>query len=970
MNKGKQIQIPENYIISSSTDPKGIITSVSPDFCRISGCKPEDFIGKPHNIVRHPETPKELFADKWNSLKRGNPWKGFIKNQTPNGDYYWVSANVSPTFENGQIVGYISVRRPATAEQARQGQFIYDELNSGRQKIVNGYLTPKRPKLADRLSIFNYLRLSVANKFLVVFLPMLLMSLILAGLMIKNNFQFKSSYDLSNAQMEMVSLASQLTHEAQKERGMSAGFLGSKGKSFAVELGQQRKEFDEKNQALQQLLQTQPGLVTSDLASLIKQVNQQIAVVVKNRSAIDKLDIKPAVAIDAYSLLAQLLIKISGQLSHDSLDLEISNQLNALHSFEQIKENAGIERAVLSNAFAANSFAPGFYERFVTLVSNQETYRQIFATYTTKQMLNKLQELEKSPTFATTQNYREVVFAKNLGGNFNQVSTEWFAAQTTKIDMLNELVLELNQQILESTKLKSSEQSFNFWLTLVLVTLAIFLSVYLGLQVFKSVVGTLRQINRVVSEINESGRLADRVNIKDTGDELTDIANAFDNMIGTMERSIFAVSEVMDQIALGEFEHRVTDRLVGDMNTLKNGVNNAAQSVQNTMSALHDVMEGLANGDFSVRMDDRVPENLRTAVNNTLAGMDQAIEATSDVMNRLSQGEVSQRINLDLKGSFRSLADNTNSSLEKLQSAIVEINQVASGLATGNLTIQANTELGGELEELRKAINSAVASLATTMMDIQMATSEVSMAANEVTSGTQSLNDRTQQQAASLEQTSASMEEITSLVANTSNHANEAREMADEVKNKSEDGAKVMQQTIIAMQDISEASEKINNIVGLIDSIAFQTNLLALNAAVEAARAGDHGRGFAVVASEVRSLAQKSAEAANDIKQLITQTSEQIANGSELVSASGKALDEINLGIESVNKLVAEIAQAADDQSQGISQVNLAINEIDSMTQQNAALVEETTANTETLSNNSQKMQQAVARFQLNQRLN
>jgi len=189
------------------------------------------------------------------------------------------------------------------------------------------------------------------------------------------------------------------------------------------------------------------------------------------------------------------------------------------------------------------------------------------------------------------------------------------------------------------------------------------------------------------------------------------------------------------------------------------------------------------------------------------------------------------------------------------------------------------------------------------------------------------------------------------------------------LKTKAENGAQVMQQTIKAMVGIREASEKINDIVGLIDSIAFQTNLLALNAAVEAARAGDHGRGFAVVAGEVRSLAQKSADAASDIKRLIGHTTEQISSGSELVEASGAALDDINHGIDSVSQLVAGIAEAANDQSKGIGQVNIAISSIDSTTQQNAALVEETSANTETLRENSQRMQQAVSRFNLTKKL-
>jgi methyl-accepting chemotaxis protein len=797
------------------------------------------------------------------------------------------------------------------------------------------------------------------------FLPILLLGVILGALTLKQNLDYKNAYDLNNRQMAIVNLASQLTHEVQKERGMSAGYLGSQGKNFAQDLPQQRQAFDDRQAALLTLLQQQPELITPKITPLIAEIRQQLDVVQKARANIDNLSIKAAEAIGNYSRLAGLLIQIPSQMSRAAIDPEVAQILYALQSIEQVKEAAGIERAVLSNAFAANRFGEGFYERFVMLVGNQNSAANTFRDYAPAGLLNAFNELQNTNEFKQAQTYRDVVYRQNFRGEFNQSAPQWFAVQTAKIDRINDFIVGLKTEILQLTEQKAAEKNRVFFWTLGFVFIAIFLSLYIGLQVFKSVVGTLRQINHVVGEIIESGQLADRVRLKDTGDELTDVANAFDNMIGNMERSIFAVSEVMEQIAKGEFNHRVVDPLVGDMNTLKQGVNNAADSVEQTMQALNEVMDGLAHGDFSVRMDERVPDNLRQAVNGTLATMEQAIDATEQVMAKLSHGEISQRIQLNLKGRFKNLADSTNRSLDELQAAIGEINQVASALAQGDLTIQATTQLGGELEQLRQAVNSAVQSLANTMQDIQQATQQVGQASDEVNAGTQSLNERTQQQAASLEETASSMEQMTSSVQHSAANAGQASQLAQDVKTKAENGAQVMQQTISAMQGIRQASEKIGDIVGLIDSIAFQTNLLALNAAVEAARAGDHGRGFAVVAGEVRTLAQKSAEAANEIKHLIADTTEQITTGSKLVEASGEALNEINQGIESVSQLVEEIASAARDQSKGIQQVNLAISQIDSTTQQNAALVEETTANTETLQQNSQQMQHAVARFKL-----
>lgn len=963
------INIPEDYILRTSTDLDSNITSASPDFITLSGFKAEELLGKKHNVVRHPDTPKQVFADMWATLKKGHPWRAMVKNSTKCGNYYWVLANASPTFEKGKITGYISVRRAATAQQIQEGEAAYQAIKANKMKLEGGHLVPTSTPWSQRLSLFNYLHASIGTKFLLAFLPTLLLGLVLAGLALKSNYQQKNAYDLASAQTELLTLGSELMHESQKERGMSAGYLGSKGENFAAELVQQRKLFDQKQSKLNQFLTTKPELVTPPLQASFTLIKQQLNDLTSARAQVDNLSINTAKAIGHYSQLNASFIEVNGILSRSLLDNDVSKMLYALQNLEQIKELAGIERAILSNAFAANRFNPGFYERFVELVGNQSTYSKNFLSYATPALISEFDKLQSHDVFQQTQSYRDVVYAKNLQGGFDQSAKAWFGVQTDKINLLNDLVIKLKHQIADVSHQKANSNAQDFYTVTFFVILALLLSIYIGLQVFVSVVGTLRKINHVVNEINESGQLSDRVNIKDTGDELTTIANAFDNMIGTMERSIFSVSEVMEQIAKGNFDHRVTDTLNGDMNTLKDGVNHAAISVKNTMQALEEVMAGLAKGDFSVRLDDRVPPALREEVNHTLLTMDDAINAMGSVMKKLSNGEVNQRITLQLQGSFKTLADSINASLTGLQSAINEINQVAQGLAQGDLTIQAPTQFGGELEELRTNINNSVQSLAETLIEIQQATNEVSQASNEVNDGTNSLNERTQQQAASLEETAASMEEMTSSVQNSATNAGQASHLALDVKNKAQKGAEVMKETIDAMNGIHQASQKIGDIVSLIDSIAFQTNLLALNAAVEAARAGDHGRGFAVVAAEVRNLAQKSADAANDIKKLINHTTEQISSGSSLVEASGRSLDEINQGIASVTNLVAEIASSAEDQSKGIQQVNIAISSIDNTTQQNAALVEETSANTQTLQENSDRMKQAVGRFKLQKSL-
>lgn len=248
------IQIPEDYILSTSTDLEGNITSASPDFIALSGFTTAELIGQKHNVVRHPETPKQVFADMWHTLKKGHPWRALVKNSTKCGNYYWVLANASPTFEKGKITGYISVRRAASAQQIQQGEASYKAIASQKMKLEGGHLVPTSTPWAQRLSLFNYLHVSIASKFLLAFMPVLLLALILAGMALKKDYEYKSAYEMGYAQTELLTLSSELMHESQKERGMSAGYLGSKGENFAVELVQQRQLFDQKQRNLTQLL--------------------------------------------------------------------------------------------------------------------------------------------------------------------------------------------------------------------------------------------------------------------------------------------------------------------------------------------------------------------------------------------------------------------------------------------------------------------------------------------------------------------------------------------------------------------------------------------------------------------------------------------------------------------------------------------------------------------------------------------
>jgi len=286
---------------------------------------------------------------------------------------------------------------------------------------------------------------------------------------------------------------------------------------------------------------------------------------------------------------------------------------------------------------------------------------------------------------------------------------------------------------------------------------------------------------------------------------------------------------------------------------------------------------------------------------------------------------------------------------------------ISEKVASGRLDI--------ELEKTRVGVYASLVSIVESLHEviggIKMGADEVSQASAQMGMGNTNLSQRTQEQASSLEEVAASMEEMTGTVNQNAANAQQAHAMALEARDQAVLGGEVVGRTVVAMNDINDASRKISDIIGVINDIAFQTNLLALNAAVEAARAGEQGRGFAVVAGEVRSLAGRSATAAKEIKELILDTVQKVGDGAKLVDDSGKKLEEIVTSVKKVSDNVAEIANASQEQSEGIAQVNKAVLQMDDMTQENASLVEEAAAASETVDAQARELKELVGFFQL-----
>jgi methyl-accepting chemotaxis protein len=343
-----------------------------------------------------------------------------------------------------------------------------------------------------------------------------------------------------------------------------------------------------------------------------------------------------------------------------------------------------------------------------------------------------------------------------------------------------------------------------------------------------------------------------------------------------------------------------------------------------------------------------------------------AMAEVNDVVGAAVRGDFSGRIREDNKsGAMRDLAAGQNRINTIIESAMEEFSETLRKVADGDLIIRVNAEHQGRFAQLANGINDTVSRLAQTVATIQRSANDLNRAAGEINAGATDLAKRTEEEAASLEETAATTEELAASVKHTAENARVANELSDKAKALASSGGAIVKDAIGAMERIEDASRKITDIIVVIDDIAFQTNLLALNAAFEAARAGEAGKGFAVVASEVRTLAQRSGQAARDIKELIVGTAQQVVDGVKLVHATGQSLDNIVGASGEVAQMISMIHSAASEQANGIEEMSTAVARIDEMTQQNSALAEESAASAAELMKQLERLNALVATFRI-----
>ena len=952
---GKVIEIPEHYILSTTTDLKGTVLTASSDFIKISGYSRQEMIGQPHNLLRHPDVPASVFADMWATLKTGRCWTGIVKNRAKSGDHYWVQANVSPLEEAGKVVGYVSVRTPATNEQVELAIALYRQIEQGKVRLVNGSVMTKTQARLGFLKVRGGL-----NKKLTIYASLIF----IAGLLALG-VQFYSTQisPLVERQLELEMdqakqvIANHINNKAISVTDIAATAAAFDQVAFALGTASGRDQVVEKFSGIQAHF----AKVTNykNIRLQLFDLNQRSLVRSwqLDRWGDQRQDRLLDQAIREQKSVGAMSIDVNGfgvgatgyaPVFYQDQLVGVISASGGVGSIVRELAGLGVDWVMLVDEQALGQTTPA------TLANNDafvDGYLIAHNQWFNPEALNLL----KSALTTVSRGEQRSAYVVN-GKIIMDLPAHNHAGEVIGRHLMIKSAAALEQQVVNVTQQVIT--------SLIGVLLVVMLVVgFILLLIRHSVIKPLTQLSSAMANMVKTGRFNHRVMHIDSGDEIGQIVNSYNNFSGNVQRALTNVNDVMSSVSEGEFDVSIDDELMGDLAIMKDAVNGSVASVKNTMSALEQVMDALYQGDFNVQMPDTIKGEFKQKVDQAVSALRASFNDLNRIMDYMSQGDFQHRVRVDAHGDLLKLKNTVNTSMDSLDKAITEITAVNVSISKGDLTRLIKGEYQGELKLLKEAVNSSVLRLDGIVSVAVEAARVVDEASQEVSRGSQNLSDRVQRQAAAIQQTTATMEQMSAMIQNNTQHSNQAADLAKGVQARAKEGSKVMGQTIEAMTAIQESSHQISDIVTLIDGIAFQTNLLALNAAVEAARAGDHGRGFAVVASEVRTLALKSADSAREIKNLIDESVERVNLGTKLAAQSGEVLNGITESVHEVSSMISQIAQASNKQAAGIHQVHEAINSIDQVTQQNAALVEETTAASESMNDQARNLNKEMSFF-------
>lgn len=841
---------------------------------------------------------------------------------------------------------------------------------------------------------------SIKTQILFAIVVAILAMLLAAGSIVLDRWQVMTANTQLETLVEAVIEVGDLAHELQRERGASALFLGSGGKQFGAELEAQRKLTSQRLEILQKRAAGLKGREAfAAFLNRLAAAQTRLEELETRRQGVSRLSLAPPDAFAYFTQTISLLLEASAATSHLSTDATIKSQIGALLALSQGKEQAGQERATGSGGLASGKFSNGIFRRFVALEAAQEAFFTVFRGQAGPEQISDFATRVEGRAQEEVLALREAIQGAGIEGDVSALKAAvWFAASTTRIDAMKVMEDRLagDLRALASQRIAGARNAFILALVLSLGLSAGGLGV--GILVVRSITTALHGLTEATSRIaagdasihvpgthrgDELGALARGISvIRDTGVSAMRIKVALDNVsantmmadpdgmviyANTAARTMFARAESDIRLELPHFR---ADALIGS------NIDVFHKDPARIRAMLRDLDRPYHT---RIRVGVRHFDLVATPViNDSLDRLGTVVEwrditqillvekEVNSMVQGAVEGDFSRRIDLTGKDGFmRTLAEGMNALTSTANDSLTAVVRFFASLAEGDLRQRIEGRFQGMFGTIQHDANQTTDRLYGTVQQIAESADAIRSAAQEIAAGSHDLSERTEQQASSLEQTAAAMEQLSATVRSNAENAQRANQMAGQTQNSAEDGGQVATTAIEAMQRIAGASRKITEIISVIDEIAFQTNLLALNAAVEAARAGDAGRGFAVVAQEVRTLAQRSAQASKEIKQLILDSDSQVRDGVEMVGRAGQALAGIVAQVQQVAGLIAEIATASQEQASALDEINATVATMDEMTQKNAALVEETTAAAQSMTNQANDLNDLIAFFKV-----